>query len=106
MVTVRTMPEGEVYHDVKLRHGEKFKIELKSEPSTGYRWHLLLFDQNALNLLSSEYVSLFANQIVGVGVEHFSFEATTKGKTKVKMVYKRSWEKDQIKFNEFLIDVL
>ena len=99
------MPEGKEYHDVSLRHGQKFQIELKSDPSTGYKWHLLYLDQDALNLISCGFVPKVANMIGGEGMESFTFQATKKGKTKVKLVYKRPWEKDQIKLNEFLISV-
>ncbi len=100
------MPEGKVYYDTTLIHGEKFQIVLRSMPSTGYRWQVLFFDQNILNLLSSEFVPYIPNQIGGAGVERFNFEAANKGKAKIRMVYKRSWEKDQIKTNEFLINVI
>jgi inhibitor of cysteine peptidase len=100
------MPEREEHHTLMVRHGEKFKIELESNPSTGYRWQPPFFDQSILKLISSEFVNNIKNQIGSAGIQRFNFEATKEGTTSIKIVYKRAWEADAIKSKEFFVNVL
>jgi predicted secreted protein len=93
-------------HARTVRPGEKFTIELQSNPSTGYRWHLLYFDKSILNLISSELATKPTNQIGTAGIERFNFEATKKGTTSIKLIYKRSWESGTVKSNEFFVNVI
>lgn len=67
---------------------------------------LLFFNQSILNLISSEFVAKLANQVGGAGVQRFSFEAIRKGKTSIRIVYKRAWQNEPVKSNEFLVNVI
>lgn len=100
------MSEGGEPHALTVRRGEKFKIELQSNPSTGYRWHLVFFDKSILKLISSEFEPNTANQIGTAGTQRFNFEATKEGTTSIKLIYKRSWEGETIKSNEFFVNVI
>jgi inhibitor of cysteine peptidase len=100
------MSERGERHARTVRPGEKFTIELQSNPSTGYRWHLLYFDKSILNLISSEFATKPTNQIGTAGIQRFNFEATKKGTTSIKLIYKRSWESETVKSNEFFVNVI
>jgi inhibitor of cysteine peptidase len=89
-----------------VKRGKKFKIDLQSNPSTGYRWHLVFFDKSILKLISSEFVSEITNQIGSTGIERFNFQATKKGTTSIKLIYKRAWEREEMKSNEFFVNVI
>ena len=84
---------------------DKFKIEVESNPSTGYRWHVIFFNQDMLKLISSEFVCELTNQIGGLRRELFNFEAKKKGRTSIKLVYKRTWEKQPMKSKEYFVNV-
>jgi inhibitor of cysteine peptidase len=99
------MSEREERNALTVRRGEKFKIELESNPSTGYRWHLVFFNKSILKLISSEFVPNLTNQIGSSGIERFNFEATKEGRTSMKIVYKRAWEKQAMKSNEYFVNV-
>jgi inhibitor of cysteine peptidase len=99
------MSKREEHHALTLRRGEKFKIELRSNPSTGYRWHLVFFNNSILKLISSEFVPNLTNQIGSSGIERFNFEATKEGRTSIKIVYRRAWEKQAMKSNEYFVNV-
>jgi inhibitor of cysteine peptidase len=100
------MSEREEHPALTVRRGNKFKIELQSNPSTGYSWHLLFYNKNILKLLSSEFEAKTENQIGTAGKQRFNFEATKKGTTSIKLVYKRAWEISTMKSKEFSIKVL
>ena len=100
------MSEREEHHALTVRRGEKFKIELESNPSTGYRWHLVFFNNSILKLISSEFVSKIANQIGSTGIQRFNFEATKQGTTSIEIIYKRPWEREAMKSNEFFVNVI
>jgi inhibitor of cysteine peptidase len=92
-------------HFLYVKCGDKFKIEVESNPSTGYKWHLLSFNEDILKLISSVYLSKLTNQIGSSGIEHFNFEAKKRGSTSIKIVYKRTWEKQPVKSNEYFVNV-
>jgi predicted secreted protein len=93
-------------HDILVRCGKQFKIELESNSSTGYRWQPLSFDQSMLKLVSSEFLPNIKNQVGSTGIQRFNFEASKKGTTRIKLVYKRAWEVSTMKSNEFSVKVL
>jgi len=100
------MSERGERHARTVRPGEKFTIELQSNPSTGYRWHLLYFNKSILKLIYSEFATQPTNQIGTAGIQRFNFEATKKGTTSIKLIYKRSWESETVKSNEFFVNVI
>lgn len=100
------MPDTQGDHNLYVRCGDKFKIEVESNPSTGYKWHLIFFNEDVLKLISSEFVSKLTNQIGSSGIERFNFEAKKEGRTNIKIVYKRAWEEQAMKSNEYFVNVV
>jgi inhibitor of cysteine peptidase len=100
------MPDTQGDHNLSVRCGDKFKIEVESNPSTGYKWHLIFFNEEVLKLISSEFVSKLTNQIGSSGIERFNFEAKKEGRTNIKIVYKRAWEEQAMKSNEYFVNVV
>ena len=92
--------------DLSVKCGDIFKIEVESNPSTGYKWHLLFFDEDILKLLSNKFVPDMTNHIGSQGIEQFNFEAIKEGRTSIKIAYKRAWEKQTAKLNEFFVNVI
>jgi inhibitor of cysteine peptidase len=77
---------------VRLRVGETVAIRLPENASTGYRWSLGDHDGDVVKLVSSEPV--YPSGAVGSGGEMvFTFEATHPGKTPIRLVEGRAWEK-------------
>ncbi|HEX5978100.1 MAG TPA: protease inhibitor I42 family protein [Nitrososphaeraceae archaeon] len=92
-------------HHLSVKCGDKFKIEVESNPSTGYRWHIIFFNEDILKLISSEFVAKLTNQIGTSGIERFNFEAKKEGTTCIQMVYKRAWEDQEMKLKEYFVNV-
>jgi len=88
----------------ELNVGEEFTIHLESNPTTGYRWHPV-YDGTLLKLISNDF-TLPPSRLIGEGgTEHFNFRAIKLGRTTIKMLYNRRWEKENLKEKEFSIRI-
>ena len=100
------MSEIQERNSLTVRRGEKFKIELEANASAGYRWEPVFIDKSLLKLISSAFVPNIRNHVGNAAIQQFKFEAIKEGTTSIKLVYKRVWEEDPTKLNEFSINVL
>eukprot|EP00826_Nyctotherus_ovalis_P047755 TRINITY_DN5538_c0_g1_i6.p1 TRINITY_DN5538_c0_g1~~TRINITY_DN5538_c0_g1_i6.p1 ORF type:complete len:144 (-),score=32.80 TRINITY_DN5538_c0_g1_i6:139-570(-) len=90
--------------------GDRFAIELVSNPSTGYSWYLQ--DYKSLSILSTNCTKGYglyiepevSSKIMGAaGKERFFFTAQEAGSEKLCFLYKREWEKTFIDRYEVLV---
>ncbi|MFW9867581.1 MAG: protease inhibitor I42 family protein [Candidatus Thorarchaeota archaeon] len=88
---------------IKVKFGDIFNLSLDSNPSTGYRWEIN-FDTNYLKLEETHYTPV-NSKLGGGGKQYFSFLPLKNGKTTITMLYKRNWEKIEIKKEKFLIEI-
>ena len=80
---------------IKASPGSTFTITLDSNPTTGYSWHLKeALNEKNVKLVDNKYLVPETSQLGKGGQEAWTFKAQAKGKTKIIMVYTRSWEKD------------
>ena len=79
--------------DVTVRAGRTFTISLEGNPTTGYRWEVVEYDEGLLKLTGEDYTSS-SDRIGAGGIQEFTFTASKPGTTEVKLVYRRPWEKD------------
>ena len=88
---------------IKVRQYEKFSIELKGNPTTGYQWILdnnnTLSNSEIIKYSGSDntgrYVSGKEDGKVGVGgLFLFDFYAYSEGEELIELSYKRVWEKE------------
>lgn len=94
--TLKLLTEADDGTTVKLAAGSEFDIRLKGNPTTGYGWRVESIGGGAVAQKGDqEYIpSEKARGRVGVGgTEIFHFEVKAPGETKVKLGYKRPWEK-------------
>jgi inhibitor of cysteine peptidase len=97
-----TMPG--VQEAIKLSNGHEFTITLQSNPGTGYQW-IPTFNTTILNLVSHEYKPASTKLLGSPGTDVFTFKAINHGTDTVKMIYKRSWEKESVQEKVFLVSV-
>jgi inhibitor of cysteine peptidase len=90
------------YTEIKANLGKEFAISLEANPTTGYAWEAK-FDDNFLKLKKEIFKSFSPGTIGKGGKEEFIFLPIKTGKTVVKMIYKRPWEKKAVNRKEFLI---
>lgn len=82
--------------DYIVRNGEVFKIELKSNPTTGYHWVMEnSAEVNLVDSLSDIYTQdekSNENVVGSGGTQTFQFKATRKGIDTLSFIYVRPWE--------------
>lgn len=91
-------------HVREVHVGERFTIDIESNPTTGYRWYPL-FDVYVLELISEDFTAAGTNLVGASGVQHFDFKAIRRGKTTIRMLYARSWDRHSQKENAFYVSI-
>jgi predicted secreted protein/putative hemolysin len=92
----KTLINSDNNSDVSVRVGDTLTVKLVSNPSTGYSWQVTAYDTQVLQQVGESQFDL-GNQtpMPGAGgTETFTFNVVGKGKTTLKLVYLRPWEKD------------
>lgn len=86
---------GESDTGITVKAGERFVIELDSNPTTGFGWRLDgALDGAVVENLGSEYVAEeYEKGLLGAGgVELWSFRAVAPGTANISLIYVRSFE--------------
>lgn len=78
--------------NITTKVGNNFKIELKSNATTGYQWRLAKPVDDKIQFLSSDYIAPNTNLMGAGGKEIWTFKAVKKGETKICFEYARPWE--------------
>jgi len=93
---------------IELTNGQTFNVTLETNPSTGYSWEVVELNNSIIKKIG-EAVSEPNNtekNMVGAPVMHtFQFEVINTGQTTLKIVYRRSWEKDVAPVNTFSVEL-
>jgi predicted secreted protein len=98
-----TMENKKQNENITVKKGQEFTIILESNPSTGYQW-IPTFNTSIINLVSHNFEP--STKLMGSpGTDTFKFKATNQGTEPLKMIYKRSWEKEFVKEKVFKINV-
>ncbi len=87
---------------------QEFVIALGANPTTGYDWEVSL-DETMLKLVEKIYKlaeEAEEYKVVGAGgVDYFRFKALKAGETEITLVYKRSWEEEDIDQKLFTVNI-
>lgn len=79
---------------VTLEKGQQLVISLEGNPTTGYNWELVEFDETILRQVGEPEYKSDSMLIGSGGVITYTLEALESGKTNVKLIYHRGWETD------------
>ena len=94
----------------EIARGQELVVALASNPTTGYRWEVAEADEAILRQIGdAEFKSSASGNppLVGAGgTETFRFETIGAGTTTLKMIYRRSWEKDVPPIKTFTVQVV
>ncbi len=90
---------------VRLHPRGKLEIVLDSNPTTGYRWEVASMDESVLRQLGEPEFKSDSKALGAGGKTTFAFKAVSEGKTALKLVYRRSWEKKVQPAKVFEVDV-
>ncbi len=90
-VTVRVKGDKEI----TIKSGQFLKIELESNPTTGYSWEIAGFAGSDVLGRTGKYdYKPESDRLGSGGVQIFKFKGKEKGNAKIIFEYRRPWEKD------------
>ena len=89
----------------QVQRGAKITIELKENPTTGYRWTISSIDEVLLEPEGDEFLP--PDQATpGAGGQHrFFFRAKGAGSTALTLISKRAWQRDDQAIGTFKLRV-
>ena len=100
-----TMENKKQNENITVKKGQEFTIILESNPTTGYQW-IPTFNTSMINLVSHNFQPSTTKLMGSPGTDTFKFKATNQGTESLKMIYKRTWEKEFVKEKVFVIKVI
>jgi len=92
---------------IELKKGDRIKIKLESNPTTGYSWIPdEEIDTTIVSLVYTEFIHAEKEkELLGAGGwEIFTFEAKSSGQTEIILNYRRPWEEAELK-DEFIFNI-
>lgn len=78
--------------DVTLEVGDKIRLELCSNQSTGFKWEYKFTAENVVQQEDYDFEEPSADVVGAPGKELWTFEAVETGTTEIQMEYSQPWE--------------
>jgi inhibitor of cysteine peptidase len=88
-----------------ISQGEELVIRLPGNPTTGYLWEVFSYDSNMLRLKAESVFVADADRTGAGGQTIFQFVPCEIGPTRLKLIYRRPWEKDTLPVQVFEVVV-
>ena len=79
------------------------KISLKSNPTTGYTWTIQSNDSAIIRQVGKPSFKAESKKLGSSGIQTFNFKSIASGKTKLKLIYHRPWEKETAPLDSYLV---
>ena len=91
-----------------LDRGDTFTVLLQSNPTTGYLWKFDLppYDESVMILRGDKYIQPEEELCGAPGKRSLTFVAEGSGRTGLKLIYVRPWEKDRQPVRQFNVMVI
>jgi inhibitor of cysteine peptidase len=92
----QTLTSADNGESITLAVGDILKVELASNPSTGYSWHIAANTDDVLAPVGEPQFSLGSQTPMpgAGGTETFTFKAVAAGESTLTLIYNRPWETD------------
>ncbi len=85
------LSENDFGKTVEINVGDELEIAVPGNPTTGYVWEVSSHDSDILRLINSIFYA--DDKAIGAGgMEIIKFHAIAEGKSKVKLIFHRSFE--------------
>ena len=89
---------------VLLRIGQELEVNLPENPTTGFRWQMIVPGDPIVERLDDSFDS--SGPAVGSGgTRHWRFRALQAGLADIEMIYRRAWQQDQSPAETFRLTV-
>ena len=100
-MTEYTFGERDNGASAQVQRGAKITIELKENPTTGYRWTISSMDEVLLEPEGDEFLPPDQATPGAGGLRRFFFRAKGAGSTSLILISKRSWQRDDQAIDTF-----
>jgi inhibitor of cysteine peptidase len=90
---------------VQVERGAKITIELKENPTTGYRWMISSIDEAFLVPADDTFVPPDQKTPGAGGLRRFFFRAKSEGSTTLTLINKRAWQRDDQAIDTFKLRI-
>jgi len=80
---------------VTIARGGTFVIQLPGNPTTGYAWQVAGGDRMIVRQFSKPRYKADSKLVGAGGMFTFQFKGVSKGRTDLRLVYRRPWEKKE-----------
>ena len=90
---------------LEVKKGQVFQVQLKGNPTTGYGWEVAEVDEKVIQQQGEAEFKADSSLLGAGGTETLRFKAVGMGKATLKMVYRRSWEKDVAPLQTYTLEV-
>ena len=97
---------SEIDQGVGLEVGDILEVVLPANPSTGYLWDVGFYNQSVLKPYGEPEFSSTDTSLGAEESQKLHFEAIDEGETELVLVYRRSFEKDDVNQQTFQVDVI
>ena len=84
--------------------GDRIEIELRENPTTGYRWHVIADGAPSCKLIADTFTALSGPPGKG-GAHRWTFEAVATGECEIVLRHRRGWAPPQESEQNFTIHV-
>ena len=93
--------------EIELKKGQSLVITLEANPTTGYTWEVVEpLDEQVLRQVGEIEFKPESDLVGAGGVQIIQFKIVSAGRTALKLVYHRPWEKDVEPLKTFSIQVV
>ena len=90
---------------VQVERGAEITVELKENPTTGYRWVTGSIDEAFLVPAGDEFVPPDRKTRGAGGLRRFFFRAKIEGSTTLTLINKRAWQSDDQAIDTFKLRI-
>lgn len=91
---------------IKVGPGDTVEIVLDSNPTTGYQWETLPWDTDVIEQMDKAVYKSRSKAIGSGGELTFYFKALSTGRTLLKFIYFRAFEKDVPPIKSFKVTIV
>jgi inhibitor of cysteine peptidase len=101
-ITLSNVDNGKT---LTLKPGQTLTLQLTENPTTGYRWSIVPFNDQLLKLTDDRFDLSNSSAMGGGGKRVFTFQATRSGQINLNLNQKREWEDSAVESFNLTIEV-
>ena len=101
----RTLQESDSGQAITLSPGEQFELTLSGNPTSGYQWEVSSYNAAYIQPAAEPGFQQSSDLVGAGGYFQFRFQAVKPGRTTLKLVYRRPFEKQSKPLRTFTLKI-